>query len=69
LSFRPQRSGKPWFDRLTTLSKVEGESSDLSMFWMPDQVRHDEFGLFARPSDLRIENCKKPMGLILGLKY
>jgi hypothetical protein len=26
------------------------ESSDFSMFWMPDQVRHDECGLFTRPS-------------------
>jgi hypothetical protein len=22
------------------------------MFWMPDQVRHDELGLFTRPSTL-----------------
>jgi hypothetical protein len=28
------------------------ESSDFSMFWMPDQVRHDECGLFTRPSEL-----------------
>jgi hypothetical protein len=34
----------PWFDRLTTLSKVEGESSAFSKlrFWMPDQVRRDK---------------------------
>jgi hypothetical protein len=31
------------------------ESSDFNMFWMPDQVRHDEFGLFTRPSTLNIE--------------
>jgi hypothetical protein len=28
------------------------ESSDLSTFWMPDQVRHDENGPFMRPSNL-----------------
>ena len=36
----------PWFDRLTTLSTVEGASSAFKMFWMPDQVRHDEPGTF-----------------------
>jgi hypothetical protein len=36
MSFRPQRSGEPWFDRLTTLSKVEGESrKDLAITGFP----------------------------------
>jgi len=25
------------------------ESSSLNVFWMPDQVRHDEFGAFYEP--------------------
>jgi hypothetical protein len=28
-------TAKPWFDRLTTLSKVEGESIFLRRFWTP----------------------------------
>jgi len=35
------------------------------MFWMPDQVRHDEFGLFTRPSDFRFKKGKLLI-LILG---
>ncbi|MGD8522941.1 MAG: hypothetical protein PVF56_17465 [Desulfobacterales bacterium] len=34
----------PWFDRLTTLSKVEGESIAIAspyFTWMPGQARHD----------------------------
>jgi hypothetical protein len=31
------------------------ESSDFSTFWMPDQVRHDECGLFTRPSKLKFQ--------------
>ncbi|MGB2928067.1 MAG: hypothetical protein WBB70_04050, partial [Desulfobacterales bacterium] len=33
------------------------ESSDFSMFWMPDQVRHDELRLFTKTSSLTDENC------------
>jgi hypothetical protein len=32
------------------------ESSDFSMFWMPDQVRHDEFGIFTDHENLEIKS-------------
>jgi len=32
------------------------ESSDFSMFWMQDQVRHDELGLITKSSMLCPEN-------------
>jgi hypothetical protein len=39
----PHSGLDPWFDRLTTLSNVEVESSFFKSLhsWMPDQVRHD----------------------------
>ena len=37
---------------LKTSFRRRPESNDFSMFWMPDQVRHDELGLFTRPSTL-----------------
>jgi hypothetical protein len=32
MSYRTRRSLDPWFDRLTTLSKVEGVSSRISLY-------------------------------------
>jgi hypothetical protein len=41
---------------LKTSFRRKPESSDFSMFWMPDQVRHDELGLPTK-SFLLIHRC------------
>jgi len=54
---------KPKFDGFVKSQKMhilsfrrKPESSNFSMFWMPDQVRHDEFGLFTESSSLDSSN-------------
>jgi hypothetical protein len=45
------------------------ESSNFNMFWMPDQVRHDEFGLFTESSVLQMLKRHTPKnGIELAVK-
>jgi hypothetical protein len=34
-------------------------SSKFNMFWMPDQIRHDDLGFIKRPSTLNIDGLVK----------
>ena len=49
---------------LKTSFRRKPESSDFSMFWMPDQVRHDELGLFTKSSTFDFASSAFSKGLL-----
>ena len=52
IPIRDGMKAKSWFDRLTTLSKVEGEFCHFNNFWTPAFAGVTGLRFFIRPSGL-----------------
>jgi len=53
-------TAKPWFDRLTTLSKVEWKSSHFNSFWTQAFAGVTGWGLFTKPSFFAKSTIRNP---------